>query len=393
MSGTDDATTQQQLVVEEHDEDEHVEEEHEDEALQQIYDDLEAVKSEVAAQGLKMTEMMQEQMAQMSRMMEEQQRNLLAVFKEQMATVVKKQTGEADKKEQARAANEAARKVMSRLTSTPSRPQVSSPIPSSNSNTPFNPQAGSPAQLNDSSASSVTGKKDWVKFGLRFSARQDEDIEAFLTQFETCCILNDVPESQYVMLLGLYVKDLASTYLREVQKQNPDSEYKTVRKLFSQKVKAGKSAEQTAMELSNIKQGGSESVKDYFNRFRKTVAQSDLEETSPFILLYFRVGLKAGIKEAVLPLTNKTLTELYQAAVGAETGLRSNEATTPMAVNAFTGQSGQPKGKFGSSSHSQRACYTCGDFTHYARECPKGYKGQGGYTPRGRGTRKFPWTW
>ena len=96
MSETDDATTPQQLVVGEHDEDKHVEEEHEDEALQQIYDDLEAVKSEVAAQGLKMTKMMQEQMAQMLRMMEEQQRNLLAVFKEQMATVVKKQTGEAD---------------------------------------------------------------------------------------------------------------------------------------------------------------------------------------------------------------------------------------------------------------------------------------------------------
>ena len=54
-------------MVGEHDEDKHVEEEHEDEALQQIYDDLEAVKSEVAAQGLKMTKMMQKQMAQMMR--------------------------------------------------------------------------------------------------------------------------------------------------------------------------------------------------------------------------------------------------------------------------------------------------------------------------------------
>ena len=74
MSENDDATTPQQLVVKEHDEDEHVEEEHEDEALQQIYDDLEAVKSAVTAQDLKMTEMMQEQMALMSRMMEQQQR-------------------------------------------------------------------------------------------------------------------------------------------------------------------------------------------------------------------------------------------------------------------------------------------------------------------------------
>ena len=138
MSENDDATSPQQLVVEEHDEDEHVEEEHEDEALQQIYDDLEAVKSAVTAQDLKMTEMMQEQMALMSRMMEQQQRYLLAVLKEQMATVMKKQTGKADQKEQARAANEAARKVMSRLTSTPSRPQVSLPIPSSNSNAPTN---------------------------------------------------------------------------------------------------------------------------------------------------------------------------------------------------------------------------------------------------------------
>ena len=51
-------------MVREHDEDKHVEEEHEDETLQQIYDDLEAVKSEVTAQGLKMTNMMQKQMAQ-----------------------------------------------------------------------------------------------------------------------------------------------------------------------------------------------------------------------------------------------------------------------------------------------------------------------------------------
>ena len=54
-------------MVGEHDEDKHVEEEHEDETLQQIYDDLEAVKSEVTAQGLKMTKMMQKQMAQMMR--------------------------------------------------------------------------------------------------------------------------------------------------------------------------------------------------------------------------------------------------------------------------------------------------------------------------------------
>ena len=173
--------------------------------------------------------------------------------------------------------------------------------------------------------------KDWVKFNLRYRGKSDEDFETFLSQFEICCKLHEVPSNQYVMLMGLYVKELAATYLREIIKSSPGADYNTVKQALKLRVRAGKGSEHTAMTVSAMRQGVEESVSLYYERFRKTIAQSDLEETSPFILLHFRTGLKPRIQEAVLPLAGRSLSELFQAATAVETGL----AGTANTVSAF----------------------------------------------------------
>ena len=64
---------------------------------------------------------------------------------------------------------------------------------------------------------STAYKQNWVKFGLSFTAKSiDDDFESFIMQFETCCLLNEVPRASMVLILQVYLKDLAATYMRRV---------------------------------------------------------------------------------------------------------------------------------------------------------------------------------
>ena len=203
----------------------------------------------------------------------------------------------------------------------------------------------------------TAGMKDWVKFNLKYSGRVEEDFDGFISQFEICCKLHQVPPSKYVMILELYVRDIAATYLREIFKSNPNSDYDTVKKLFRGKLYAGKGAEYTAMTISSMEQNSGETVRDYYERFRRVLAQSDLVEDSPFVLLYFRLGLRTRIQQAVLAVTAKSLVDIFHAATAVETGLAS--ATSTVATNQ-------------GASYSRRGnCYTCGSSYHYARDCPE----------------------
>ena len=52
--------------------------------------------------------------------------------------------------------------------------------------------------------------------------------------------MHQEPKSEYVMLLGLYVKDLAATYLREILNPNPVLDFNTVKQNLKQKFGLGK---------------------------------------------------------------------------------------------------------------------------------------------------------
>lgn len=91
--------------------------------------------------------------------------------------------------------------------------------------------------INLQAGKSVHSQKDRVKFGLSFSLKSlDEDFASFLQQLETCCLLNNVPKQWYNLLLGLYLKDLAATSIREIIKaEGRSSSFEVVKSSLREK--------------------------------------------------------------------------------------------------------------------------------------------------------------
>ena len=228
----------------------------------------------------------------------------------------------------------------------------------------------------DGKSVNYSSKKDWVKFGLVYSGKTaEEDFDSFCLRFETCCNLNDVPKESYTMLLGVYVKDLAATYLREIiKKVGTVAPYSVVKARMKKRLTASHGAEQVALELSTIKQGANETVRKYYERFRKLVSQGEDSELSPFVLLHFRQGLRPKIKKSVMALAGKTLPELLQAATGVEAGL----ATTAEEPSSVAANYSSDRGHFPPQNtrfnrtrdtKQKRLCYRCGSDKHLSYHC------------------------
>ena len=149
--------------------------------------------------------------------------------------------------------------------------------------------------------------KEWVRFGLSFSGKAaEEDFGQFIYRFETCRQLSGVPKDRYIMLLGLYVKDIAATYYGEVsQSLGTKVSYERFKECLISRLNATKGAEQTTLEVSTVKQKQGESVTEYYSRFRKVAAQGSLSGGDPFVLLHFRLGLRTAIRSNVMALAEK----------------------------------------------------------------------------------------
>ena len=237
-------------------------------------------------------------------------------------------------------------------------------------------------------------KRDWVKFGLSYTGKpSDEDFDSFCLRFETCCNLNDVPKESFTMLLGVYVKDLAATYLREtIKEMGTDASYSVVKAMMKKRLTASHGAEQVALEVSTIKQRSDETVRKYYERFRKLVSQGEDSELSPFVLLHFRQGLKPKIRESVMALAGKSLPELLQAATSVEAGLAVT-AEEPAIVAASDNSGGNrvppQNNRFfrQRDPHAKRLCYRCGSDKHLSYNCEGSGHSNGGSNTRtgGRG--------
>lgn len=162
--------------------------------------------------------------------------------------------------------------------------------------------------------------KRWLRFDIKpFKGHGTYRWNRFQSDYDTHCLLNGVPEEQKVLLCRVYVKDVAlSSYVRCVV---DDPTWEDFCQRMATEYETTTDADRTALSLTNIKQRSRETVEKFYSRLLKAVNYVITPEVEPYLRIAFRKGLRKSLRTHLLGHTDKTLSQLKDAAQQVELGL------------------------------------------------------------------------
>ena len=172
--------------------------------------------------------------------------------------------------------------------------------------------------------SSDTKLEDCLKFTLKpFLGAADYTWAEFLAKFDMCCVFNKVPDASKTALLGFYLGGIPKTYYNEVVALDKGVGYGNLCTKIKGELEASQGTDQAALKISMTRQGESESVKQYYERFRKVVAAGGTPLSDPFVSLHFRMNLRSEIRQNMLTAADKSIDEVVKMVCGVETGQKA----------------------------------------------------------------------
>ena len=202
--------------------------------------------------------------------------------------------------------------------------------------------------------------KDWLKFNIQAFSGTDPDYQwaQFISKFNTCCVFNKVPELSKTSILGFYLCGLPKTYFDELVGTDKNVSFPDLVKNLQAKLSASRGNDQTAIEITSIKQKNDESVKSYYDRFQRILALGGTPPDNQFVNLHFRLGLRPDIRDTIMSKGDLTLDEIVKIAAAIEVGKKA--VSTLSAGNAVNAYEVPPQnGRFAGKSNNHRAAFNC----------------------------------